>query len=208
MGRIGSFFCLQFKTAVGSVNTTMRAYLDEIQKGGKDPWLRHVPVNDSDQDIVRSAAEIYSIWPSMETGEALVVFRGVPNCQGWEIWSKLFNQSTGSIPGHDLARGREKHTKTHTWIGKTRNSCSLLMCTEVRSCGAKLRGCCNTKLFNERHSSDRVTLIEYDCGNRDDKSSSSTWSERNAYFHESSGYDHAQVEESVTFIVSRKILTA
>ena len=115
----------------------------------------------------------------METGEALVVFRGVPNCQGWEIWSKLFNQSTGSIPGHDLARGREKHTKTHTWIGKTRNSCSLLVCTEVRSCGAKLRGCCNTNLFND----DRVNLIEYDCGNRDDKSSSSTRSERNAYFH-------------------------
>ena len=27
-------FSFQFKTSVGSVNTTMRGYLDEIQKGG------------------------------------------------------------------------------------------------------------------------------------------------------------------------------
>ena len=29
-------FSFQFKTAVGSVNTTMRGYLNEIRKGGKD----------------------------------------------------------------------------------------------------------------------------------------------------------------------------
>ena len=54
-------FSFQFKTAVGSVNTTMRGYLDEIQKGGKDPDCDMIFADDSDQDIERGAAEIYSI---------------------------------------------------------------------------------------------------------------------------------------------------
>ena len=41
-------FSFQFKTAVGSVNTTMRGYLDEIQKGGKDPDYDTIFADDSD----------------------------------------------------------------------------------------------------------------------------------------------------------------
>ena len=62
-------FGFHLKTAVGSVNTTMRAYFDEIQKGGKDPDCNTIFADGSDQDIVRV------------TGEALVVLRGVPNGQ-------------------------------------------------------------------------------------------------------------------------------
>ena len=95
-------FSFQFKTAVGSVNTTMRGYLDEIQKGGKDPDYDTIFADDSDQDIERGAAEIYSILASMVTGEALVVLRGVPNGQGWEAWSQLFNRFDPRTPAKSL----------------------------------------------------------------------------------------------------------
>ena len=95
-------FSFQFKTAVGSVNTTMRGYLDEIQKGGKDPDFDTIFADVSDQDIERGAAEIYSILASMVTGEALVVLRGVPNGQGWEPWSKLFNRFDPRTPAKSL----------------------------------------------------------------------------------------------------------
>ena len=95
-------FFFQFKTAVGSVNTTMRGYLDEIQKGGKDPDYDTIFVDDTDQDIERGAAEIYSILASMVTGEALVVLRGVPNGQGWEAWSRLFNRFDPRTPAKSL----------------------------------------------------------------------------------------------------------
>ena len=106
-------FSLQFKTAVGSVNTTMRGYLGEIQKGGNDPDYDTIFADDSVQDIERGAADTYSISASMVTGQALVVLRGVPNGQGWEAWSKLFDRfdpqdSSKVADGHDGCHNTEK----------------------------------------------------------------------------------------------------
>ena len=72
-------FSFQFKTALGSVNTTMRGCLDEIQKGGD---YDAIFADGSVQDSQRGAAENYSMLASMVTGEALVVHRGFPNGQG------------------------------------------------------------------------------------------------------------------------------
>ena len=101
-GRLDERHSFQFKTALGSVNTTMRGYLDEIQKGGKDPDYDTIFADDSVQDIERSAPEIYRILASMVTGEVLIVFRGVPNGQGWEAWSKLFNRFDPRTPAKSL----------------------------------------------------------------------------------------------------------
>ena len=84
------------------MNPTMRRYLDEIQKGGKDPDYDTIFANDSDQKVESGAAEIYSILASTVTGEAVVVLRGVPNGQGWEAWSKLFNRSDPWTPAKSL----------------------------------------------------------------------------------------------------------
>ena len=80
----------------------MRGYLDEIQKGGRDPDYDTILADDSVQDTERSAAEIYNTLASMVTGEALVVLRGVPNGQVWEAWSKLFNWFDPRTPAKSL----------------------------------------------------------------------------------------------------------
>ena len=46
-------------------DTTMRLYLDEIQKGGRDPDYDTILADDSVQDTERGAAEIYNTLASM-----------------------------------------------------------------------------------------------------------------------------------------------
>ena len=75
-------FAFQFKTAAGSANPKVRDFLDEIQKGGKDPDYAGIFDDEQQEDIDRMGAEVYSSLSLLVTGEALVVIRGVQGGRG------------------------------------------------------------------------------------------------------------------------------
>ncbi len=75
-GRNWKEFAFQYKTAVGSANPKIRNFLEEIQKGGKDPGIDDILLNETLEETARMGAEVYSTLSLLATGEALVVLRG------------------------------------------------------------------------------------------------------------------------------------
>jgi hypothetical protein len=101
-GRNWKEFAFQYKTAVGSANPKIRNFLEEIQKGGKDPGMDDILLNETLEETARMGAEVFSTLSLLATGEALVVLRGVPSGDGFEAWSKLFNRFDPKTPAKAL----------------------------------------------------------------------------------------------------------
>ena len=91
-----------FKTQVDSANNDIRNRLDEIQLGGKSPQWDDIFSDDPQEQVDRWGSELYSVLTSLMSGEALMVVRGVPNGNGWEAWSKLFNRYDPKTPARAL----------------------------------------------------------------------------------------------------------
>jgi hypothetical protein len=86
-------FAFQFKVAVGMANPKARAYLEEIQKAGKDVDFEkvfHEAVEVEDQvQVEKVGGELYAMLSALVSGEALTIVRGVLTGDGWLAWAKL-----------------------------------------------------------------------------------------------------------------------
>ena len=95
-------FSFQFRTAVGAASSKVREVLDEILKAGKDPVWDGIFTEWADEEINKAGSELFAVLSSLVTSEAMTVVRGVPNGNGWEAWSRLFNRFDPRTPAKAL----------------------------------------------------------------------------------------------------------
>jgi hypothetical protein len=86
-------FSFQFKVAVGMANLKARAYLAEIQKGGKevnfDQSFSEAVYHEDKMQVEKTRSELYAMLSSLVFGEAMTVLRGVLTGDGWLAWAML-----------------------------------------------------------------------------------------------------------------------
>ena len=95
-------FAFQIRTSAGAANSKVREAMDDIVKAGKEPDY-DIVLGDWDDDAADTAgSELYAVLSSLVTGEAMMVVRSVPDGNGWEAWSRLFNRFDPRTPAKAL----------------------------------------------------------------------------------------------------------
>ena len=69
-------FAFQFRTAMGTADEVVREILNEIIKAGKDPDWLHLMASLADAEEKKPRADLYAIFTSVMTREAMSVVRG------------------------------------------------------------------------------------------------------------------------------------